>query len=515
MQSVSAGFETASTAKIRKVAATLEISWSKDLSPDYNYFTIGVSTIGGDDIIAGDGSIPNEIAYFDYDDETDYVESIEIDRYFENPSSVVRAALDVVLNNVSGRFTPDGVSPIAADIRPARPIRVKLGFTFGSTEYVYVFYGQISQNPRPSNNRSIQIFALDLMDIIADTLVESDTLLTDMRTDEILAYLLDLAGIDSTRYSLGTGATVIPYASFEKGAKVGNIIKKLVQAEGGVFWVDETGMFRFLSRDAWNQSPYNVSQIELTDDIVIAEDVPNVNDIINAVEVTARPRALQVQQPIWKLEGARQLAEGETVEIWATFTDPSTDVFEPAGNADYGSYFLAGVSAEDLTGSMSHMVTISSFSTFSTSAKLTITNNADVPVFLTDLVIFGSPAKVTKELFVRAEDSDSIAEYGERLLQIENNYIQTKEWAYALAKMLVEDLKAYNSVKRLVIRGIPQLQLGDLVTRDGETYTVTRVKTKIDGSNGLTQELTLNKKTVQSYFRIGISAIGGTDIIAP
>lgn len=518
MQSVSAEFETASLAKVRRPVASVGISWDKSLASEFTYFTIGVSTIGGDDIIKGVGSVPNEFEYFNFDDETDYVESIEIDRYFEQPvSSVVRAALDLVINNVSGRFDPDGSSPIASDIKPNRPVYVRLGFSFGSIEYVYNFRGQIVEFPKLNTmNKSVSLFALDLMDVIADTLVETTTLLQDMRVDEIIAYLLEQTGITSDKYDFELGAVVIPFASFEKGAKLGNIIKKLVQAEGGVFWVDELGVFRFLSRDSWNVSPYNTSQIDLTDDLVVAESSPDINSIINAVEVIARPRALQPSQPIWSQEGARQIAPGETVEIWATYTDPSIDVQPPQRDALAGSTFVGGLTAEDPTNSGSEFLSVGSFDTFSTSAKLTITNNHDsLTIYLTTLTLFGQPAKVTKELYVRAEDEDSIADFGERLLRIENDYIQSETWAYALAKTLVEDRKDLNSFKVLVVRGLPQLQLGDMITRNEITYTITRIKTKFDGSNGLTQELTLQKKTVQTYFRVGISTIGGTDKIAP
>lgn len=517
MQSVSGGFTTASLHTIRRPVQKTEISWTKDLDPDYTYFTIGVSEIGGTDIIPGIGSVPNEFDYFDFIDESGYVESIEIDRYFEQPvSSVARAALDIVLNNISDRFSPDGGSAIAGEIKPNRPVRVSIGFAFASTEYVVLFEGQIAEFPElDTQNKTVSLFGLDLIDVIANQTIDESELLVDKRIDEILDHIMEYIGIDSANYDFDTGATIIPYLSFQKGDKIGKIIRQLMQAEGGVFWVDETGKFRFLGRDAWNTSPYNVSQITLDDDLVLNESNPDVNSIINVCEVIAKPRALQNKQGIWSLQGAREIQAGETVEFWATFVDPSRNVDPPAANALVGSYFKAGVSSEDQTGSASSYLNLDTFYAFTNSATFTVTNNSDSSVWLTELVIFGEPAKVTKEIYQRVEDTDSIAIYGERLLRIENDYIQTDEWAYAMAKMIVEDRKDLNSFKVLKVRGLPQLQLGDLVTRNSETYTITRIRTMIDGDSGLTQELTLQKKTIQTYFRVGISEIGGDDPIAP
>lgn len=517
MQTVSGGFTQASLHTIRRPVQQTEVSWNKDLDPGYTYFTIGVSEIGGTDIIPGVGSVPNEFDYYDYDDESSYVESIEIDRYFDQPvSSVARAALDVVLNNVTDRFSPDGASPIAANIKPNRPIRVGVGFAFASTEYVNLFEGQVAEFPKlDTKNKTVSLFCLDLLDVIADQTIDQSELLVDQRVDEIFTHIMEYIGIDSANYEFGTGATVIPYLSFQKGDKIGKIIKELVQAEGGVFWVDETGKFRFLSRDAWNTSPYNVSQITLDDDLVLDVSNPDVNSIINVCEVIAKPRAIQNKQGIWSLQGAREIQAGETVEFWATFVDPSRNVDRPAANALLGSYFKAGMSQDDQTGSASNYLNVDTFYAFTNSANFTVTNNGDASVWLTEMVIFGEPAKVTKEIYQRVEDTDSIAIYGERLLRIENNYIQTDEWAYAMAKMIVADRKDLNSFKVLSIRGLPQLQLGDLITYGGQTYTITRLRTSIDGDSGLTQELTIQKKTVQTYFRIGISEIGGEDIISP
>ena len=160
MQTVSAGFTTASTAKVRKPVHKTEISWTKGLNPNYGYFTIGVSTIGGTDIIPGNGSAANEFAFFNFADETSYVESIEIDRFFDKPSSVARAAIDIVLNNATGRFDLDGA--LGANIKQNRPVRLSIGFN--GTELITLFCGQIADFPKlDTQNKTLTVHGLDLM----------------------------------------------------------------------------------------------------------------------------------------------------------------------------------------------------------------------------------------------------------------------------------------------------------------------------------------------------------------
>jgi len=141
---------------------------------------------------------------------------------------------------------------------------------------------------------------------------------------------------------------------------------------------------------------------------------------------------------------------------------------------------------------------ITNWDNFSQASVVTIQNNSGGTAYLTSMNVFGKPALPTNPqgIYVRAEDPTSVASYGERSIKIENDYIQTYEDATLIAETIVENRKDPSSYKRLTILGLPHLQLGDRVTRDGEDYWVIRIQGKFTIDDGLIQEIDIVKRTI-------------------
>ena len=57
--------------------------------------------------------------------------------------------------------------------------------------------------------------------------------------------------------------------------------------------------------------------------------------------------------------------------------------------------------------------------------------------------------------------------------------------------------------------------MGDLISWQGRYWRVYDIKSKLSPEVGFIQEVSLVKRTIQSYFTIGISTVGGSDQIAP
>ena len=145
--------------------------------------------------------------------------------------------------------------------------------------------------------------------------------------------------------------------------------------------------------------------------------------------------------------------------------------------------------------------------------KLVLTSN--VSAFVNSIDVFGRPARLIKDIYVRAQDDSSVTAYEERPLFLENDFIQDQSWANSLAQILIDDYSEPDKIQRLTIRAIPELQRGDLVSWQGRYWRIYGIKARLSPSYGFLQELTLLQRTITSYFRIGISLIGGTDKIAP
>ena len=81
--------------------------------------------------------------------------------------------------------------------------------------------------------------------------------------------------------------------------------------------------------------------------------------------------------------------------------------------------------------------------------------------------------------------------------------------------MILNDFSDPENLQVITIRAIPELQLFDLISWQGRYWRIFDIKATIDPSVGFVQELTLLQRTIKTYFRIGISTIGGDDKISP
>lgn len=511
MKSVSSQLTEASKKALRRPLGAVSVAWEREVSEGV-FFTIGTSTIGGDDIIKSSGSDMADIFLYNYTDETNYLISLELEQYFNEPlASYGRAICDIVLSNVSGRFDPDGV--LAGYIKTARPIKASIGFNSDVTKTVQKFIGELQEYPEiKTKDKTITLRALDYAQTIWNYPVEDTEMYTDKRSDELIQLLLESAGVPDDQMSLEPGVNIIPFAFFETGQTIGDIIAKICEAEMGRFYLNEEGIFVFENREHWGRvSP---TPFLIDDSFVIDESDISKDDIINSVEIKGYPRAVQDNQIVWQLDGSREIKSGETLELWTNYDDPMYSVDTPSGGGAT-STFTANATSDGTGVDLTASIVVSDIDNFAKSSKITFTNNASVTAFLTELKIWGEPAKITSEIYRKETDATSISEFSEKVLKIDNDYIQTNDFARAMAKIILEDRKSRSSYKKLTIRGLPQLQLGDLVSRNDETYNISRIKTKLSGNSGLLQEITLIKKTIETYFTIGVSTINGMDKIAP
>ena len=89
------------------------MSWHQQVTIGARVFTIGVSLIGGDDIIGiNPGAIGGPLIY-KYFDESAYVQSLEWERGLNLPLvGLSKALAEATLDNNSGRFTPESAGVI-------------------------------------------------------------------------------------------------------------------------------------------------------------------------------------------------------------------------------------------------------------------------------------------------------------------------------------------------------------------------------------------------------------------
>jgi len=110
-------------------------------------------------------------------------------------------------------------------------------------------------------------------------------------------------------------------------------------------------------------------------------------------------------------------------------------------------------------------------------------------------------------------DSDNLKTKGAFSLTINNPYIQDNGWAFTLAEQTVIESLAVGGLVVLIIRALPQLQLGDIVVWNKLNYICQRITTTFDHTNGMTQLLQLKKVVNVGFFTLDVSTLDDTDIL--
>lgn len=514
MQSVTSAFTAEEKDSVRSISHNLQASWKKDSLLGNREFTIGVSTIGGSDVIGVNPGAVGNPANYRYFDESAYVTSLTWERGYNMPTGGLSKALaEASLDNTSGRFTPrymGGTSELYTAEPLQSPIIISAGFNVGGVDSVLAqFEGVITEQPAiDTRNKTFNIQAADYIDYFQNKSLEKTAMYTGLRTDEVLVKIFDQAGMNTAQYELDPGVNLIPFTLFPSGTKFSDAISKLVEAENGHFYQREDGKFIFENRQHWDSSPYTeVQKIIYTSQVINAE-APNADHLVNVVEVSSEYRAKQPNQVVFTLGAVVLLPAKTSTELFVDFDDPVLALDTPSG-------WIVNKNEDGSGVDISSSVTLQNIDTFAQAAKMTFYNNSTSDGFITSLSLTGRPAKVVSNLYTRRQDDSSVTAFQERVLTINNEYIQNETWANTYAQMILNDFAEVENLQKITVRGLPELQLGDLVSWQGNYWRIFDIKSTIEPSVGFVQELLLLQRTVTSYFRSDLSQIGGTDKIAP
>lgn len=513
MQSVTAAFTAEEKDSVRKIAHNLQVSWKKQTNPNVRMFTIAVSTIGGGDVIGINPGAVGSPGLYQYFDESEYVTSLGWERGLSYPKGgVSKAMAEAELSNISGRFTPrymGGNSELFTAILPRRPVTISAGFNYGVDIMLPQFAGVVTEQPRINmRDRTMRLKMADYIDFFQNKYLDQTTMFTAESTDTVLASMMTKLGMSTAQYDFDEGINIIPFGIFEVNTKFSDIIAQLVEAENGQFYQDESGVFKFENRQHYTNSPYNAVQKIITTSMVINAEAPSENNIVNVVEIKSKVRAKQPSQLLFSLSSALELPALTETDLFVQFDDPILELNTP-------TFWSANTTIDGSGTDKSTSVSVKTVDKFPSAARIVFRNNHTDTVFMTSLSLYGRPAKVVTDIDYRAKDGSSVTAYEEAPLRIENNFIQSASWAQTYAQMILNDFSDISSVQKITVRAMPELQLGDLISWQGKYWRIYDARTTLDPAVGFVQELTMLQRTINTYFRIGISTIGDGDQISP
>ena len=286
MISVDNKFHEAARGQIITPVVSPYISFTKELDPSVGIFTLDQSVLDGPDILAL--REPNVLQIWDlykYLDFSDRLVKVSLSRSIEFPYTVQIGQADITFDNHDGYFTPGSGSAIDENNLPGRPVRIYAGFQGQGS--IPQLVGLTEDTPDINQaSRTADYHINDFLTSICESSLTEVVDMRDVRTDEVLAAIVEQFGLSPSQYNFEEGANVIPFVFFDIGDSAGDVIKKLVQAENGRFWLDELGILRFQARASFND------ELAMTfDEYSILEVRPADNSqMINHVKIQAEIR---------------------------------------------------------------------------------------------------------------------------------------------------------------------------------------------------------------------------------
>lgn len=514
MINVSNNFHEKARGQIIWAVASIYISFLKNKAENVDFFTLDTSILNGNDILKSTEDNPIQLwDTYDYHNYTDRLVSVEVERSIEFPYGTQLAQADFVLDNTDQYFTIGRGSAIEDYNLPRRPIRVYGGFKGAENiaQFVGLTQGMVSIN---EHSATAEYHAVDFLSEIANQTLNNTIAMRNARTNEVLAEIVEQFGVLPSQYNFEQGDNVIPFVFFDKGQNAGEAIKQLIQAEGGKFWLDETGILRFQRRVALNTQPVmTIPEYSIINVRPSGEDT-----IINHVKITCDLREVQEFQTVFakgNTSGGDMWVIGANSSIVreCRLENPCYDVVEPTqGRSSSVSWFTA---VNELGEEVPSNITASG--ELSTNAyTITFTNSNAFPVKIAEVQLWGEPAKVYDVLDYDVYDSVSVEKYGEQVLEIaDNQFFQSYSQAQSFGSYMLRERANFNQVLTVDIKGDFSLQLGDSIELEGDfagNYRIDAISWRVEAGNYKTT-IKCHKFEPVEYFTLDVSILDGTDIL--
>jgi len=506
MQTITPAFVDLMNGNVQPINWRLRISFSKDFNEDVEFFTLDQSMLNESILAPDDSVVVQPWDKYDYKKYDSRVISMEVTSEELDPYSSAKSFADVTLDNHDLLFSPSSGSEISDDVLPKRPVRMFMGF---GNIALPQFVGLTEGMPTISRSDMTASFhATDFLSFLYGTEMGETIMLLDQTISEILDVLLQSLGLIPDQFELDESSTVVPFFYIQKGRLFGGVAEKLMEAELGRLYMNELGIIRFRNRYNYDDTP--VAHFDTSN--VIDWDGSNDSKIINSVKITANPRQVKEQQPIYQSQEIHTLSPSQTIVVWVALEDPVISAEDPVYSASELSdegYYIASSSS----------VTLTSMDVFAESLKLTFNNGTGSEQTITDITIWGEPAKpiYPEPIEVIEQDDVSVGKYEEEWYEIDNDYIQSDTEAVSRALIILNDYSNLNGSIEMDVKANPALQTGDFISVDLPgyvgSYVISKIVNILHSSGHLQQRLTVKNRRLVSFFTLNESQLDGEDVL--
>lgn len=369
------------------------------------------------------------------EDITAYVRTVEWGRGRDYASQLTgrssAGSLVAQLNNMDGRFNSFlTTGPLYGNILPGRAVKLESTAPVAATLW-YGFLDSVQPQPALGGVHTAELRATGPLAWINQRSA-SVAMRTSILTGTAIGYVLDDAGWSASARTIATGQTTMTRWSTDKNALAA--LRDIEASEPGFIREGADGKIVFEDRFTRLLAPYTTSQATFSDAVspgysgIVQQDP--MKEIFNVVSCQVQLYSVGTLAVLWTLaltgSSSPSIDAGASADFWAGYPNPasvinadSVDAWTtPVATTDYLANSAADGSGSNLTGSVSVAV-----SKFSTSMKITLTNAAGVPAYITFLQARGTPVTLADPLTVLTEDSTSEGKYGKRNFPLSGPFV--------------------------------------------------------------------------------------------
>lgn len=521
MQVVPSSFHQKAAANVRRHKWGLLMSFSKEFDNERDFFMLDTSIISGGDLITPVGDSPIQFwDFYDYGDLGDRVVEMSWSRDVEFPYSTQSSTASVELNNYDGYFSSGGSSPVAEHLSPGRPTKLLAGYE--GEPLLQQFVGLTQDNPEVDHvSRVARFEALDYLTEIFKLDLSETLSMSNVRTDQALAALFEQFGVESYQYDFPVGRNVIPFLFIEAGSSAADVIRDIMQAEGGRLWIDEQGIIKFDPRVTEDKTPvYTHDQSSISE----MNDMPDA-DIVNRVKIKSNIRQIQRAQIIHSSASTEDNNTPKSTIIipalgYASYnfdmSDPVGGYSVPTlGEKNNESWFTV---TDETGGNINANVHVVEMIPTLENMSMTFVNTNGYPVTLKAVEVWGEPARIVDTINYEAFDQESIDAYGDHPLEIENDMFGSESNCESFAHTVIDAYSKPGHSIEARVKGNYATQVNDIIevsTRAGAgLYQIFGMDSSIS-SSGSEQIIRARKYNPKPWFILDRSILNEEDILAP
>ena len=413
--------------------------------------------------------------------ETTNLKSLTITRSLSSPSAGraapggnVSTDLSITLHNPDGRYSPlNSSSPIYADIQNNLMIGTEVHALLGyndptnGDEILRRFTGFVTNPGLISSLQPEVTIQATGREYNLNTNRARTGLFSEQFPHQIMETLLTDAGIDPGDQLLDTGFHRIPWVWIE-GENLMNQLQLIAEADGGFFYVDQSGNACFENNYHWMVDGDHTSSVITLDEGMYQRFSMafEPQQLYNVIRVPYKPRRPGPKTTLFQLNELWVIPPSST-RIFEVKYKAAAVAIEPLVEGDH--YVAIDAAGQRRSGAL-----VVSVTNYGQSATVSVQNtNTVYQIELRQFRIDGIPLAGESTRFYEVSAADSaigdptsgglVKAFDVR----ENEFLQTREQAEGLGNMLIDRMKHPRVTFMLSgCPGIPYLEIGDRITVD-------------------------------------------------